>query len=127
MSYRWVEAGGDTEVAFSYGCDGQGHGRPEGERKCDSWDLPCRDIGYEHGHVVISCDDGIGWIPFPCASAEGVLKLVLAENHISPAVKAAVLQFDELRALPFKLTEGERAIFDDPERLERFVRFGYAS
>jgi hypothetical protein len=124
---RWVTVDvGDSLVAFETECRLQGQAYSFQEKKCVTWDLKCTNLGFKHGHVLIGCDDGTAWIPFPCVSQEGVQRLLAGQKYIWDAEKTAILALDEIKALPVALTEDERAIFEDPERLKVFTTYGYA-
>jgi len=124
---RYVEVDVDSSVGFDVACREHGYGYSFSEKKAVTWDLKCTGIGFAHGHVSISCDDGVGWHPFPVASLEGVQRLLRQDPHISDVEKAAILALDEVKALPVPMTSGELAIFEDPERLKVFTTYGYSS
>ena len=118
---NWFRVTRHVKVAFSSGCDGQGHMRGQ------TWDLKCRDAGYAHGHAELADDeDGTCWLPFPVASQEGLREaLARCGNSFTDEEKEAILALDEVRALPEQLTAGEAAILNDPARLDPFTKFGF--
>lgn len=89
----------------------------------------CR--GSAHGHVRLCTDEGLtARIPFPCASQEGLQKLLEHErkrDRVSDEEIARIMSLREVRALPSQLTDDEKAVLENGRRLERATHYAYGS
>lgn len=122
---RWVKHTDDMYIAFTpIGCTGEGRGYSRYEKKWVTWDLRCKGT-HPHGHASVGTEDGTCRFAFPIASQEGARRFLQLKDWLKDDERAAILALDEVQALPEALTEGERVILDDPERLQTFLNAAF--
>ena len=116
----WKKVDDDVEVTFTAACDGKGSARGR------TWNLLCCGCGYDHGHAVISSDDGICRLPFPVATQGGLRMLLgLCADWISKEEREAFLRLEQVKALPEPISDAEAAILRDPALYARFARYAF--
>ncbi len=93
------------------------------------WEFAC-EKDFRHAHLVIDTEDGTGFVPTEIESRpylEVVCDCLLREEQISAEQKDAILRLPEVQRLRDALTERERDIVADPDKVEQLTRYGYVS
>lgn len=120
MGSPWFEVDDTTSVAF-FLCVGQDFAVIRRQR--DVCEVKDRD----HGHIMISCEDGVGRVPFCCRSRAGVAAVMAKIPWFTPQERMAVANLPEVLALPEELTPEEQEILQNPKLFHRWTSFNFVS
>lgn len=113
-NWKWTAAvNNGLNVGFSNPCVGNYGWR--------WWSLPCKEENRNHGHIVLSCEDGFGWIPFPCKSQAGVKAILVFDKSMTDEEKMAIQNLPEVQQLPIDMTPEEQHILEDPDLMWHFA------
>lgn len=126
---NWVTVGDPKDddassVAFRFPCPHivylGGRAMPMGFR--------CDEKGFPHGHLMLACEDGTGFVPARIESKAFLRTICYVGRErgwLNEAEEAAIMALPEVAGLPEELTERESAVVDDAAALDKAVSFGY--
>lgn len=108
MSATWIKVTDEISARFSHPCE-RDYGRGELE------DI-CPEPYQGHGHILIQAPEGVGRIPFPCTTQEGLQEVLgfmvlrYDQEVYNDVARVLVDQDPDVKALPVPLSVEERSL-----------------
>lgn len=120
MTTQWTRVDDDSEVLFEYPCS---YGV-----WCERFNPPSAGNNmFQHGHVRISCDDGVGTVPAQVESRPFLAFLVQHCEICTDEEARVILALPESKQLLGEITKQEQEAIDSPELLKKWTSFGFSS
>jgi len=88
----------------------------------------CEEKGFPHGHLMLACEDGTGFVPAKIESKAFLRTICYIgrdRGWLNEAEEFVILRLPEVANLLEELTEREQAIVDDAAALDKAVSFAY--